>query len=412
MKKSSASNVAALSMLYELSIASCSRLDIYSNADHFTRSLIMHKELDQAGYFNFSGDSPLQICIPPGDAATIDPDISILSEIMDQYDVKILDASDMTRLSPQYTQTEKYQACYKFDTQSFYIVGRDKVAFTTLEIDELKGVIFQFGNFMNGLIMRDRLKIENGKRREIERKIRQKNSELEKYINSNLQLEKFAHIASHDLKAPLRAIYSFSKLLKDRILDKLDEKERKYLDIINVSSQSMTKLINSLLEYSKVDGKALKFERIDLGKTLKVAVSFLNAIIEAEGAQVNYAISSHSVIIDKEEFAKLIYFIISNSLHFAKPGVKPIIGIKSYEQNDSVIIELSDNGVGVQEAYHERVFDMFSKLDTRNRGSGMGLAICKKIIEKHQGTIEMKSNDQGGVTILICLPLDAEYLVD
>ncbi len=228
-----------------------------------------------------------------------------------------------------------------------------------------------------------------------------KKEQLEKYINSNLQLENFAYIASHDLKAPLRSVSSFSNLLKLSSYDKLDEKEKKYLDIISDSSDNMQSLIDDLLLFSKVNNQKAKIKHISFKKILERVLRDLEFSLNEVDAIVNVKNMPDSIWGDRSMMAQLFQNLISNAIKFRKKNIQLEINIDFIETREYWEFKISDNGIGIHPDDHEVIFAIFKKLHSNEKydGNGLGLTICQKIIEKHSGEITVESNLGDGVTI-------------
>ena len=229
--------------------------------------------------------------------------------------------------------------------------------------------------------------------------LNEKNVELKKYIDSNMELENFAYIASHDLQAPIRSIISFTQLLGRSMASKLETKEQEYLDFVVTASRNMKSLIDDLLSYSRVNTNAANFTETDV-KTLITHIKLeLQAEIEAKGAQINLcADPPETIIADKVKLKQLLQNLISNGLKFAKHDTPPIITIDFKEKKRDWYFSVKDNGIGIKEEFQEKIFLIFQRLHTNQEyeGTGIGLAICKKIAEQHGGKLGVKSEYGAG----------------
>lgn len=226
-------------------------------------------------------------------------------------------------------------------------------------------------------------------------------TELER---SNQELREFAFVASHDLKEPLRGIRGFTELLALRLGSELDEESKDYVEYINDGVSRANALIEALLEYSRVGRHPLTMKALDMGALIEVVKRNLYAQIEESGAQVT-ASAMPRVVGDQHHLARLLQNLVSNAIHYAKPDEQPRILIKSHRSDEEWIFSVVDNGVGIADEHRERVFQIFQRLDkTRSDGTGIGLSVCKKIIERHEGRLWFESELGFGTTFSFTLP--------
>ena len=225
-----------------------------------------------------------------------------------------------------------------------------------------------------------------------------KNEELQKYINSNLQLENFAYIASHDLKAPLRTVSSFSDLLQESSKGKLTDKENRFLSIISQSSDQMLKLVDDLLLYSKVNDQKIRIREINIRSLLNNIISEIHSEIEVANASIVLKDIDKIIVADETKLRQLFQNLIINALKFQDKIEKPEIKISFSQNKQEWIFSVSDNGIGIRKAYSEKIFSMFSKLHSfeEYEGTGIGLAICKNIVLQHNGKIWVDSSPGHG----------------
>lgn len=241
-------------------------------------------------------------------------------------------------------------------------------------------------------------------RRRAEQEARGYSEQLER---SNKELEDFASIASHDLQEPLRKVIVFGERLEERIADRLDETEQMYLDRMQAASKRMQNMIESLLSYSRVSTKNVPFKRIDLNRVLHEVLSDLVVRIEQSDGKVDVE-ELPVVNADPLQMRQLFQNLISNSLKFHRPGVAPLVRVYTEpEENGCVRIVVEDNGIGFNGGDQETIFQPFRRLVGRSQyeGSGMGLAICRKIVERHRGRIGANSSPGEGSRFYVVLPL-------
>ncbi len=244
--------------------------------------------------------------------------------------------------------------------------------------------------------------------REIKRQMAlldQTNVTLEKYIESNLQLENFAYIASHDLRAPLRAIMSFSNLLDEKYRSGMDAKAQTYLDIIKRSSINMLAFIDDLLLFSRVNTQDLQIESFEAYSLQSVLhEEFDHAIVDKRGS-LQFHGWNEVLLGDKTKLKIVLQNLISNAIKFCKVDVPPEIHCKLERTGSAYVITVSDNGIGFEEKYREKIFQIFEKLHSHDKyeGTGLGLAISSKIVKKHKGSITVSSVPDAGTTFTITI---------
>jgi PAS domain S-box-containing protein len=239
-------------------------------------------------------------------------------------------------------------------------------------------------------------------------KLKKAEIRLEKLIDkleiSNKELEQFAYVASHDLKEPLRMITSFLQLLKIKYEDNLDENANDYINYAVDGAKRMDMMINDLLEYSRVGSKERKFDYLFAEKIVETVLTNLKTLIEEKNAIVIY--DSLPVIYANEyQMVQLFQNLINNGIKYCTKKV-PMINISSTMKDDEYIFAVKDNGIGIDKAQLKRIFTIFQRLHTRDEydGSGIGLAISKKILQKHRGKIWAESEPGKGSTFYFTLP--------
>jgi PAS domain S-box-containing protein len=252
-------------------------------------------------------------------------------------------------------------------------------------------------------------------RKAIEEQLRAVAGELER---SNGELEKFAYIASHDLQEPLRKIQAFGDRLRDKCRDQLPDVGREYVDRMLSASARMRRLIDDLLSFSRVTTQKKPFHPVDLDKLVREVVSDLDVRIAQSGGTVEVK-PLPQIDADPTQMRQLFQNLIANAVKFQRPGVPPVVEVESelvnhWPRGDDVgepvamcCVTVRDNGIGFNEKYRDRIFEMFQRLHRRDayEGTGVGLAICRKIVERHGGTITAQSQDGHGATFVVILPV-------
>ncbi len=220
-----------------------------------------------------------------------------------------------------------------------------------------------------------------------------KKTELEKYIESNIQLSQFAHIASHDLKSPLRTIVSFTGLLKRNAGDRLSQKEKDYMSFIQEATTELSDLVEDLLNLSKINSMSLKRSQLDVNELINKVLQNLSYDIESKGAIIDLDININQIFADPIQTKQLFLNFISNALKFSKENAVPHIKIDAFEKTNEWYFRIQDNGIGIEPQFHSKIFNDFERINNKSKykGTGMGLSICKKIVEKHDGQIWVDS---------------------
>jgi PAS domain S-box-containing protein len=226
----------------------------------------------------------------------------------------------------------------------------------------------------------------------------------EELQRSNAELEQFAYVASHDLQEPLRMVSSYTQLLGRRYGDKLDSDAKEFMHYIVDGAARMKQLIEDLLAYSRVGTKGKEFKPISIEAPLKRAITNLRAAIEESGAAVTWD-PLPTVDGDEVQLAQIFQNLMGNALKFRGAGV-PRIHVSAIEQNAEWQITIADNGIGIEPQYFERIFMLFQRLHTMGEypGTGIGLAICKKVVERHGGRIWVSSQLGAGSQFHFTLP--------
>ncbi len=227
-------------------------------------------------------------------------------------------------------------------------------------------------------------------------------------LRSNEALEHFAYVASHDLQEPLRMVASYTQLLAQRYAGQLDERAQKYIHYAVDGAERMQRLINGLLEYSRVTRKGRPAELVSAGAVLADALNNLAAAVSESGAQVTHA-ELPVVLADPVQLLQLFQNLVGNALKFRGPAA-PRVHVAAREAAAQWVFEVRDNGIGIEAKHHQRIFEIFQRLHTREEypGAGIGLALCKRIVERHGGAIWLESTPGQGTTFFFALPKQAE----
>ncbi|MCS3800679.1 ATP-binding protein [Niastella sp. OAS944] len=255
-----------------------------------------------------------------------------------------------------------------------------------------------------------------------QRKLEENNRQLEllnhTLENSNHDLQQFASVASHDLQEPLRKIQMFSNLLKKKVTGILGEEDIAYLEKIIGSTERMKTLIVDILNYSRLSADNGEFITADLNEVLKELLEDFELMIADKQGKIIYK-DLPTLEVNRGQMRQVFQNLISNSLKFSKEGIAPVIKIKAKlikeksitgEENingEYCLLTFEDNGIGFDEKYANTIFSLFQRLHPKDsfEGTGIGLSITKKIIEKHQGLIQAKSTPGIGTMFMMVLPL-------
>ncbi len=252
-------------------------------------------------------------------------------------------------------------------------------------------------------ILRDITKLKRAEAalREANEKLQEQTEEL---VATNKDLEQFAYVASHDLQEPLRAVGGFLTLLQQRYHDKLDEKADSYINSAVEGATRMQALINGLLEYSRVGTRGNVPAPAQAGVALREALENLQALIQESGAVIT-ADPLPVVQADTDQLTHVFQNLIANAIKFRGERT-PEIQVGARCQDDAWLLWVRDNGIGIEPQYNERIFVIFQRLHTRTKypGTGIGLAICKRIVERHGGKIWVESQPGQGSTFYFTLP--------
>jgi len=223
---------------------------------------------------------------------------------------------------------------------------------------------------------------------------------------SNAELEQFAYVASHDLQEPLRMVASYTQLLARRYTGKLDEDADEFIGFAVDGARRMQELINDLLTYSRVGTRPLQLETVDSNQLVDQVVSDLAAAISDSKAEVTRD-DLPTLRGDPTQLRQLFQNLIANGIKFHRPEEAARVHVSALLEHAAWTFSVSDNGIGIEQQYQDRIFALFQRLHTRADypGTGIGLAICKKIVERHGGQIRVDSAPGRGTTFRFTLPV-------
>lgn len=301
---------------------------------------------------------------------------------------------------------------YKVATSAKDEIGRLSRAFdemtrnlktSTISIDKLDAINQRlYANEEQLLAMNQQLEAEVAERKKTQ----------EALENSNRELTDFVYVASHDLREPLRKISSFGQLLQKSLQGKLSDDDQENLNFMIDGSDRMTMMIDGLLTYSRVNTKDIQIETVDLNEVIEQLKGFeLAVMLEEAGGVIEVPQPLPKVQADPVQMEQLLQNLIANGIKYRDDGVTPKIIIKAKEVSDNKVrIEVQDNGIGIAPEYRDEIFKMFKRLHSRKEydGCGIGLSVCKKIVNRHAGQIGVESGPGKGSTFWFTIPLAKE----
>lgn len=228
--------------------------------------------------------------------------------------------------------------------------------------------------------------------------------ELEQDLQrSNQELERFAYVASHDLQEPLRMVASYTRLLARRYEGKLDERADKYIRYAVEGAERMKALIQDLLEYSRVGTQGGDPMPTDPGEVLQDVIQDLRMSIKQTGARVTHA-ALPRVFVDQAQLRQLFQNLLGNALKFSGDS-PPVIEVSGRREGDQAVISFRDEGIGIEPKYFDQIFVVFKRLHGRDTaGTGIGLALCRRIVDRHGGQLWVESEPGVGSTFFFTLP--------
>ena len=322
-------------------------------------------------------------------------------ELLGTYSINLVHPEDREVVKKKAVENLKGQSSYPYEYR--FIKKNREVGWVLENVTsaEYKGKPATIGSFMD---------ITERKRGEREREILLKDlKEINvKLGRSNKELQDFAYIASHDLREPLRKISSFGTLLQDSLEGKLDEDQQENFQFMIDGAKRMQVMIDDLLTYARITTRAKPFRQVNLNEVIEDLKNLeLATLLDETEGTIYVPEPLPPVHGDPSQMHQVFQNLVGNGLKFHREGVPPEITIRARRvENNMIRVEVQDNGIGIDEKYHEQIFTMFKRLHSRVQyeGTGIGLAVCKKIVNRHGGDIGVKSTPGEGSTFWFTLP--------
>lgn len=268
---------------------------------------------------------------------------------------------------------------------------------------------FFMGNFFLKRIRRiqtdlDIAKMDVQKQR---KELSEKNDKLQKYIESNMQLENFAHLAAHELKSPLKVVHGFAKYLQPKLKGQISDEDHNMLSIINESSGKMDGLISALNDLGSVSQTKIEPQEIQIESLLNEILVDRRDQVNERTAKVKLEVISPILFADLTLIKQLLSNLIGNAIKFVPAERKPEVLIRVTEELGYNNITITDNGIGIPKEHRDTIFQLFNRAHTQQTfsGSGIGLAIAKKITDLHRGTIWVEDNSPSGSIFTVRIPI-------
>ncbi|MEL6970109.1 MAG: ATP-binding protein [Bacteroidota bacterium] len=296
-------------------------------------------------------------------------------------------------------EQEKARLIKELERQSFMFkrIEKDK----SIAINILKASIKDLEE--NQAIMEEKNRQLSEQKKIIEKNTALLEENLRKLELSYKELQQFSYIVSHDLKSPLRTISSFAQILREEYRDQLDDAANEYVDLIITGTFQMDRVIRALLDYARVGHRSERFVDTDLNEVVDLVKLHLKKEIQDHHAQIS---CEHlpTVFGNKTAFIQLFQNLTSNAIKF-RAEESPKIQISCHSKRGQWYFRFADNGIGIEEEYREKIFLPFQRLSEKPvPGTGMGLAICKKVVKMHRGEIYAEAGRTGGTAFVFTLP--------
>ncbi len=266
--------------------------------------------------------------------------------------------------------------------------------------ERLLDLMSQIGTELGRAIERDRARTAE---QLLNRELAARARELER---SNAELEQFASIASHDLQEPLRKVRTFTHRVFETEADALSDQGRDYLSRANAAAARMQKLVEDLLLFSRVGTRGSPFAPVDLAQVVAGVLGDLEAATESAQALITVG-DLPTIDADALQMRQLMQNLLANALKFRREGITPEVSVTATVRDDAVEISVTDNGIGFDPRYRDRIFRVFERLHGRSEyeGTGIGLALCRKIVERHGGTVGADGIPDVGATFVVKMPV-------
>lgn len=226
-------------------------------------------------------------------------------------------------------------------------------------------------------------------------------------LASNEELEQFAYVASHDLREPLRTVSAYLDLLEVKCSDELSEEARGYISVATEGARKMQRLISGLLRYSRIAAVTEAKGAVDTQAAVESALADLDALLRESGAEVEVA-ALPVVLGDEVQISQVFQNVLANAMKFRASDRPPCIRVRAERDETMWRFSIADNGIGIEPHAHERIFQIFQRLDTTPEGSGIGLAVVRRIVHRHGGRIWVESVPGQGSTFCFTLPAHEE----